>query len=228
MKAVAIITARGGSKRMPGKNIRSFLGKPIIVYTIEAALKSGIFEEVMVSTDDVEIAEVAKAAGASLPFLRSAKNSDDFSTTADVLSEVLDEYAAIGKLFDFACCCYPTAPFITAGKLQDAYKLLKEKNADVVMPVAKYSVPIWWALKKIEDKVSPNWPEKTIIRSQDLETSFYDSGQFYFLNTASFSKSKSLFTDNTLGIEVSEIEVQDIDNEVDWKLAEMKYSLLQK
>lgn len=228
MKAVAIITARGGSKRMPRKNIRPFLGKPIIAYSIEAALSSGIFDEVMVSTDDEEIAQVARAAGANVPFMRSAANADDFSTTADVLKEVLDTYAANEKTFDYACCCYPTAPFITASKLKDAYKMLQEREADVVMPVAKYSVPIWWALRNDNDKLSLHWPEKSLIRSQDLETAFYDSGQFYFFEVAPFLSSKSLYTENTLGLEVSEIEVQDIDNEVDWQLAEMKYSLLKQ
>lgn len=228
MKAVAIITARGGSKRMPRKNIRSFLGKPIIAYSIEAALGSGIFNDVMVSTDDEEIAAVAKAAGATVPFMRSAKNSDDFSTTADVLMEVLDTYATMGKHFDYACCCYPTAPFITAEKLQIAYKMLNEKRAAVVMPVAKYSVPIWWAMKKEDDKLRFHWPEKSIVRSQDLETAFYDSGQFYFFNVANFLSNGNFNINNALGIEVSEMEVQDIDNEVDWQMAEMKYSLLKK
>ncbi len=117
MSAIAVITARGGSKRIPGKNKKEFLGKPIICYSIEAALESGLFEEVMVSTDDEEIAEIAKKAGASVPFMRSAKTSDDYATTDDVLMEVLEEYEKMGRDFAYMACIYPTAPFVTAEKL---------------------------------------------------------------------------------------------------------------
>ena len=125
MSSVAIITARGGSKRIPHKNIKPFLGKPIIAYSIEAALGSGCFEEVMVSTDDVRIAEIAREYGATVPFMRSAENSDDFSTTRDVVKEVLKQYAEEGKRFDYACCIYPTAPFLTSKRLQESMKLLE-------------------------------------------------------------------------------------------------------
>lgn len=228
MKALAIITARGGSKRIPRKNIKFFLGKPIIQYSIEAALLSGIFDEVMVSTDDEEIAEVARQCGAVVPFMRSTKTSDDFATTADVLTEVIEQYAANGKIFEYACCCYPTAPFITSEKLCSAYEMIKNNNADSVMTVAKYSVPIWWALKKENDQISLHWPENANKRSQDLSSAFYDCGQFYFFDVNRFMETKSLFTTNTLGLEVPETEVQDIDNIEDWNLAEIKYSWLKQ
>ena len=122
MSAIAVITARGGSKRIPGKNKKEFLGKPIICYSIEAALESGLFEEVMVSTDDEEIAEIAKKAGASVPFMRSAKTSDDYATTDDVLIEVLEEYEKMGRDFAYMACIYPTAPFVTAEKLKEAFR----------------------------------------------------------------------------------------------------------
>ncbi len=134
MSAIAVITARGGSKRIPGKNKKEFLGKPIICYSIEAALESGLFEEVMVSTDDEEIAEIAKKAEASVPFMRSAKTSDDYATTDDVLMEVLEEYEKMGRDFAYMACIYPTAPFVTAEKLKEAFRLLKENNASGVMP----------------------------------------------------------------------------------------------
>ncbi len=226
MKNIAIITARGGSKRIPRKNIKPFNGKPIIQYSIEACLHSGIFEEVMVSTDDQEIAEVAIKAGAKVPFMRSAKTSDDFATTADVLNEVIQQYASKGINFEYACCCYPTAPFITAEKLTEAYQMITTRKADVVMPVARYSVPIWWAMKKENDQISLNWPENANVRSQDLPVSYYDCGQFYFLNIETFNQKSSLFTENTLGLEVPETEVQDIDNEEDWKIAELKFATL--
>ena len=133
-KRLAIITARGGSKRIPYKNIREFCGRPIIVYSIEAALNSDVFDEVMVSTDDEKIAEIAKEAGAKVPFLRSAETSNDFATTADVILEVLAEYEKQGQNFDSACCIYPTAPFITSDKLKNAVELLESKAYDSVMP----------------------------------------------------------------------------------------------
>lgn len=128
MRKIAIIPARGGSKRIPRKNIKDFLGKPIIAYSIEAALKSKLFDEVMVSTDDKEIAEVTQRYGAKIPFMRSPKNADDFATTADVLLEVLEEYKKIDREFGYLCCIYPTAPFVTAEKLQYSFNLMVEKK----------------------------------------------------------------------------------------------------
>lgn len=225
-KAVAIITARGGSKRIPGKNIKSFLGKPIITYSIEAALQSGIFQEVMVSTDDETIAEVARKAGAKIPFLRSAETSNDFSTTADVLAEVLQSYQQHGSQFDYACCLYPTAPFVTPIRLQDAWKLIQQHNADSVIPVTAFSFPIWRAFLIKDDRLQFAWPENAMKRSQDLTPAYHDCGQFYFFNAERFIRTKKLLTENTIPMVVPESEVQDIDNPEDWKLAEIKYSFL--
>lgn len=227
MKSVAIITARGGSKRIPRKNIKSFLGKPIIAYSIQAALDSKIFDEVMVSTDDDEIAEVAIAAGATVPFKRSADNANDFATTADVLTEVLNSYNAQGRSFDYACCIYPTAPFVTATKLQKASQMLLDSGADSLVPVTRFSFPILRSFK-MEDGglLAFNWPENALKRSQDLPPAFHDCGQFYFFKTENFLKHKALVTPNTIGLEIPESEVQDIDNEEDWKIAEIKFSFL--
>ncbi len=227
-KAVAIITARGGSKRIPKKNIKLFAGKPIIHYSIQAALQSGIFDEVMVSTDDAEIADIAKQAGAVVPFLRSSKTSDDYATTADVLSEVLLQYKEQNILFDYGCCIYPTAPFVTADKLKKAFEILLNKNADSVIPVTRFSFPIWRSFKMEDEKISFNWPENALKRSQDLPPAFHDCGQFYFFNTDRFLETKALVTANTFALEVPESEVQDIDNEEDWIVAEIKYSFLNK
>lgn len=225
MNNIAIITARGGSKRIPRKNIKDFLGKPIIAYSIEASLKSGIFQEVMVSTDDAEIAEVAQKYGAKVPFMRSAKNSDDFATTADVLVEVLEEYQKRGQKFEYACCLYPTAPFVTAEKLQKAFNLLLEHKADSVVPVAAFSYPIWRSLKIENGKLQMNFPENLNKRSQDLPPAYHDVGQFYFFQVAKFLSTKRLFSDFSVPLHISELEMQDIDNETDWKLAELKYNL---
>jgi pseudaminic acid cytidylyltransferase len=225
-KAVAIITARGGSKRIPRKNIKEFNGKPIIAYSIEAALSSGIFDTVMVSTDDEEIAAVARQFRAEVPFMRSAKSSDDYATTADVIREVLESYSRQNQSFEYACCIYPTAPFVTGEKLSKAFSSLLETGADSVIPVTKFSFPIWRSLKIEEGKVSYNWPEFAPKRSQDLPPAYHDCGQFYFFNTGIFLQTGKLVTGNTIGLEVPETEVQDIDNEEDWKIAEIKYGFL--
>lgn len=225
-KTLAIITARGGSKRIPRKNIKDFLGKPIMAYSIEAAINSKLFDEVMVSTDDQEIAEIAKKCGAKVPFMRSDKNSDDHSTTADVIEEVLLEYKKRGEDFDKTCCLYPTAPFVSSERLNEAMKLLGDTDADSVLPVTLFSYPILRSLK-IEDGglLKMNWPENMNVRSQDLAPAYHDSGQFYCLDVEKFLTQKRIFTDNTRCIVVPETEVQDIDNEEDWQLAELKYKL---
>ena len=229
MESVAIITARGGSKRIPRKNIKEFLGKPIIAYSIEAALAAGCFNEVMVSTDDDEIAEAALKYGATIPFMRSHETADDYSTTADVITEVLNRFAESDKKFSTACCIYPTAPFITGEKLRSAYQLLKEKECDCVIPVTEFSFPIRRSLKLDDDNlVSFNWPEFALTRSQDLEKAYHDCGQFYFLQVERFLQSQKLITGNTAAVIMPNTEVQDIDNEEDWKLAELKYAFLLK
>lgn len=226
-KILAIIPARGGSKRIPRKNTRDFLGKPIIAYSIEVALKSGLFDEVMVSTDDQEIADIAIKYGAKVPFFRSEKNSDNHSTTVDVIEEVLLEYKKNGKEYDYSCCLYPTAPFITPERLKEAVQLLEKSSADSVVSVTSFSFPIWRSFK-IDNGglVKMNWPENMHVRSQDLPPAYHDCGQFYCLDVKRFLVQKKLFTENTLPVIISEIEVQDIDNEEDWQMAEIKYKYL--
>ncbi|WP_276496161.1 pseudaminic acid cytidylyltransferase [Pontibacter litorisediminis] len=226
MSRLAIIPARGGSKRIPRKNIRNFLGRPILAYSIEAALSSGLFEEVMVSTDDEEIAQVARERGASVPFLRGTEASTDFATTAQVLEEVLSKYKERGKSFHEACCLYPTAPFITGDTLRKGYSMLTEDGFDTVFPVLRYSYPIWRSLKVEHGKAVLNWPEHLNSRSQDLPAAFHDAGQFYWFRVDRFLESKRLFTPNSGVVELSELEAQDIDSETDWKLAELKFKLL--
>jgi pseudaminic acid cytidylyltransferase len=225
MGNICIIPARGGSKRIPRKNIKEFLGKPIITYSIKAATDSKLFDEVMVSTDDEDIANIAKKYGAKIPFIRSQKNSDDFATTYDVIREVIQNFKDNGKEFDNLCCIYPCAPFVTKEILIKAYAQLKENNFDTVFPIIAYSFPIQRALRKDGDKVSMILEENINIRSQDLEDSFHDAGQFYWCKTEQLMKSKRLLTSNTGGVVISELEAQDIDTKTDWKLAELKYQL---
>lgn len=225
MKNLCIIPARGGSKRIPHKNIKDFLGKPIIAYSIEAALKSGLFDEVMVSTDDQEIATIAKQYGASVPFMRSVETANDFATTADVLNEVLSEYMKHGQVFDNMCCIYATAPLIVSQDIVDAHKRLMQGDFACVYPVVQFSYPIWRCLDVAEDgSMKRHWPEYENSRSQDLPKEYHDSGTFYW-----YKLNESAFVDGATGaIILSEDRVQDIDNEVDWKLAEMKFELMHK
>ena len=224
MSILAIIPARGGSKRIPRKNIKEFCGRPILEYSIQAALGANIFSEVMVSTDDAEIAEIAKKAGAKVPFLRGEEASSDFATTADVLLEVLAMYEKEGKYFDEVCCIYPTAPFVTAKKLQKGYELLAQ--GDSVMPVVKYSYPIQRSIHIKDELVYMNCPQYVNTRSQELEDMYHDCGQFYFLKVDALKKVKALFTDKTVPYVMSDLEVQDIDHLEDWLIAEMKYRLM--
>ena len=226
MSSIAIITARGGSKRIPHKNIKPFLGKPIIEYSIEAALNAGVFDEVMVSTDDEEIARIAEACGAKVPFFRSKENSDDFSTTSDVIREVLKEYENRGQRFDYACCIYPTAPFLTAETLRDAMEILMDKKADSVVPVVKFSFPPQRAVVVRDGAIKMNMPEYALTRSQDLEPWYHDCGQFYCLNVESFLEQGFLVMDNTYPYYQDEMNVQDIDTVEDWEMAEMKMKLI--
>jgi pseudaminic acid cytidylyltransferase len=227
MKKLAIIPARGGSKRILRKNIKFFLGKPIISYSIEAALKSNLFDEVMVSTDDEEIREVALKYGAKVPFLRSDKNANDYATTVDVLKEVLETYKRQEKIFDYFVCIYPTAPFVSENLLTKAFDKLLKNKLDCVFSVLKYGFPIQRAMKINErDKIEMIDGSKINTRSQDLQPSFHDAGQFYALNVNSFLQKQKLWTNNTGCLEINELEAQDIDTETDWKLAELKYKLL--
>ena len=225
-KAIAIITARGGSKRIPKKNIKEFCGKPIIAYSIRAALDSGIFDEVMVSTDSEEIAEIARAYGAKVPFMRSAKTSDDFATTADVLMEVLERYQEMGRTFDVMSCIYPTAPFVTPQKLQSAYDTLTKEQAVMAMPVVAFSYPPQRSYVLNGNMLEMKWKENYNKRSQDLEKMYHDAGQFYMYQVESYIRLKGQIDQSIVPVIVDEMEVQDIDNEIDWKLAEQKYRLM--
>ena len=222
MGSIAIITARGGSKRIPRKNVKLFCGKPIITYSIEAALKSGLFEEVMVSTEDEEIARIAREAGAQVPFMRSSESAGDYASTDDVLLEVLAAYEKRGREFDSFCCLYPTAPFVTAEKLRTAMGLLDK--ADSVMPVVPFSFPPQRCMVlNGEGELRMKWPEHAKTRSQDLEPYYHDCGQFYCCKTAPFLECKTTDLPHMVPMIMSELEVQDIDNPDDWEIAELKY-----
>ncbi|MCF7822814.1 MAG: pseudaminic acid cytidylyltransferase [Candidatus Marinimicrobia bacterium] len=227
MKKIAIIPARGGSKRIPKKNIMDFFGKPILAYSIEAAIGSNLFDEIMVSTDNPEIAEIAQKYGASIPFMRSDENADDHATTASVLKEVIFEYDKVGLNYDHLCCIYPAAPLITASKLAESYKLLSQGKADSVISVVRYNHPIQRAL--VVDKkgfMGYKWPENALKRSQDIKETFHDAGQLYWCKIDAFLNEHTLVTKRSVAFVESELSVQDIDSNDDIAMARLKYMLV--
>lgn len=226
MKNIAIIPARGGSKRIPRKNIKDFFGKPILAYSIDVALRSKIFDEVIVSTEDYEIAEIAKSYGASVPFFRSEITANDHATMEDVVSEVLLEYKKQGILFENFCCILPTAPFLSIQSIQKSFDIFKNNSYDALLPVLRFSYPIQRALKIEAGKVVMREAMHIHTRSQDLEPMFHDAGLFYWMNVHKFFEIREIFCDNTGMIELSEMEVQDIDTAEDWCLAEFKYAFM--
>ena len=225
-RRLALIPARGGSQRIPRKNIRSFCGEPIIRYSIDTAHKSGLFDVVMVSTDDEEIADIARSFNAEVPFIRSSKNADHQATTVDVIKEVLGDYAGRGMTFDSCCCIYPTAPLLTAKNLQDSFAQLERGDLDSVFPVVAFDYPIQRAsfitddgyLRLIE-------PEHRKTRSQDLLPAYHDAGQFYTFRTDTLLKIGDIWTEKTGTMILNPMQVQDIDNEDDWAMAELKYGM---
>jgi len=225
MQRLAIIPARGGSKRIPSKNIRVFLGKPIITYPIQAALSCGLFNEVMVSTDNDEIARVAIESGAKVPFIRSEKNSNDYATLADVVLEVLDDYARTGISFDILCVLLPTSILAVGSDFQYAYDQMLKNEADAVIPVVQYSYPPQRGLQIQNNILSMKQPEYMNTRTQDLEPIYHDAGQYYFIRTKVFQKEKTLMPKQSYPVILPETQVQDIDNPADWAMAEMKYRL---
>ncbi|MBN1820930.1 MAG: pseudaminic acid cytidylyltransferase [Prolixibacteraceae bacterium] len=229
MNNLAIIPARGGSKRIPRKNIRDFIGKPVISYPIETALKSRLFEEVMVSTDDTEIAEIATRFGAKVPFIRSAKNSDDFAPLFSVVIEVVEWYGLAGKVFDAVCCIFPTAALILVSRLEEAYSKMIEEKLDSVCPVVAFSHPVQRALEiTSNNKLRMIFPENLITRSQDLLPVYHDSGAFVWVKSEALLHEKTLLCENGGAIVLPQTEVQDIDSESDWQLAEVKYRILNR
>ncbi len=223
---IAIITARGGSKRIPQKNIKPFFGKPMIGYAIEACKEAGIFSTIMVSTDSKEIAEIARSYGAKIPFMRSDRTSSDFATTYDVLEEVVTNYENKDISFDSLCCVYPCVPFLRGSTLKSAYAHFNKSTVEGVQPVCKYPVPIEWAMKIENGILVPNDHEALKLRSQDLTPKYFDVGMFYFIKTKALLEQKTLVPSKTFAYIMNENEIQDIDTMDDWNLAELKMKLM--
>lgn len=199
-----------------------------MAYSIEAALGSGVFDEVMVSTEDEEIAEIAERYGAKVPFFRSERTAGDFAGTNDVLLEVLEEYEKRGQYFEIGCCIYPTAPFVSAKKLRDAADRFLASDADTLIPVVEFSYPPKRAMVIRDGFLQFGDLRFLDSRSQDLEKEYHDVGQFYCFRTEAFRKNRKLMLGKILPYVVEETEVQDIDNESDWQIAEIKYQAMKK
>lgn len=221
---IAIIPARGGSKRIPRKNIKEFMGKPMLAYAIGAARQAGIFEEVMVSTDDGEIADLAVRYGAQVPFMRRDDTANDTATTFDVIDEVLTAYRQTGKEFETLCCIYPCVPLLQAATLSRACKAMGPHDA--IIPVCQYPAPVEWAMNIEEGVLIPHDRKAQNIRSQDLSPKYYDAGMFYFCKTAALHLHRSLMPDDTAAYIISDAECQDIDTPEDWAVAELKYRMM--
>ena len=226
---VAIIPARGGSKRIPRKNIKPFCGKPMIAWSIEAARLSGCFNRIIVSTDDPEIAEVARAHGAELPFMRPPELSDDHTGTIPVIAHAIDWMTCNSSLVEFACCIYATAPFVQAEDLRRGFDVLQQSGADYAFSVTSYPFPIQRAIRVTADRrVEMFNPEHFNTRSQDLEEAFHDAGQFYWGRAAAWLASTPLFSHDAAPVPLARHRVQDIDTAEDWECAEWLFKAIQE
>lgn len=226
---VAIIPARGGSKRIPRKNVRLFAGKPIIAHSIGAALDSGCFDRVIVSTDDVEIAAVAREWGAETPFVRPPELADDHTGTNAVVKHAINWLAEQGTPADYACCIYATAPFVQARYLQEGLARLLERRRGYAFSVTSFPFPIQRAIRiNAEGAVEAIWPENIFRRSQDLEEAFHDAGQFYWGTTDAYLTDAVVFSPASIPIVLPRHLVQDIDTFEDWRRAELMFRVIQE
>ena len=229
MKTLAVIPARGGSKRIPKKNIKPFLGKPIIAYSIEAAIKSGVFDKIIVSTDSREIAEIAAGLGAETPFVRPAELADDFTGTNAVVKHAIQWFSSKGEKVEYVCCIYATAPFVNACHLTQAYETLARTGSAFVFAVTSFGFPIQRALKlNGNGNVEPINPEHIHTRSQDLEKTYHDAGQFYWGRASSYLDQIEPYKSESTPVVLPRYLVQDIDTKEDWRRAEIMYRVLQE
>lgn len=225
---LAIIPARGGSKRIPRKNIKLFCGKPMIAWSIEAALKSACFDKIIVSTDDCEIAKVARQWGAIVPFMRPVELSDDYTGTIPVISHAIEWFLAEGEKIEEVCCLYATAPFVRPEDIRRGLDALNEKNCDYAFSVTSYAFPIQRAIRiNAEDRVEMFNPEHFNTRSQDLDEAWHDAGQFYWGKADAWLSDRMIFTPHSAPVRLERHHVQDIDTPEDWIRAEWMFKAMQ-
>ncbi len=226
---IAIIPARGGSKRIPRKNIREFCGQPMITYSIKAALETGLFDRVIVSTDDLEIAQVSNAFGAETPFLRPAELSDDYTGTAAVVRHTIKWMNKKNTPVDVVCCLYATVPFVQIKYLKQGYNFLINSGKKYAFSVTTFPFPIQRALKiRPDGSLVPFQPECIPMRSQDLEEAFHDAGQFYWGKAEAFLEDIPVFSSASVPVVLPRYLVQDVDTLEDWKRAEVMFRVLQE
>ena len=224
---IAVIPARGGSKRIPRKNIKLFCGKPMIAWSIEAAIHSECFDRIIISTDDAEIAHVAEAFGGEAPFIRPAELSDDYVGTIPVVAHAIDWMERRGASVEFACCLYATAPFVLPQDLRDGFDILVQTNADFALSVTSYAFPIQRAIRvRADQRIEMFQPEFYSSRSQDLEEAFHDAGQFYWGRSTAWLSGLPLFSASAAPVQLPRFRVQDIDTVEDWTQAELIFNLL--
>jgi len=223
---VAVIPARGGSKRIPRKNIRPFAGKPIMAYSIEAARACGLFDRILVSTDDVEIADTARRFGAECPFMRPAALADDYTGTNEVAAHAVDWLIRQGNRVDYACCIYATAPFVRPSDLIHGYERLKRSGKDFAFSVTSFGFPVQRAIRLVADGVEPLFPQWIESRSQDLEDAYQDAGQFYWGRAEAFLANLPLYSSHSVPIVLPRHRVQDIDTLEDWRRAELMHAAM--
>ncbi|MGO3301042.1 MAG: pseudaminic acid cytidylyltransferase [Pseudoalteromonas sp.] len=225
---VAIIPARGGSKRIPRKNIKEFCGKPMIAWSIEAAKASGCFDKIIVSTDDTEIAEIAKEWGAEVPFMRPAILSDDYTGTIPVVRHAVQWLNDNHSRVDYACCIYATAPFLHIKDLQSGWQLISSQAYDYAFSITSYAFPIQRAIKMTESgSITMFNPEHFTTRSQDLEKAWHDAGQFYWGTAAAWLNEKQVFSKGSAPVKLPRHRVQDIDTQEDWERAQWLFKAMQ-
>jgi pseudaminic acid cytidylyltransferase len=226
---IAVIPARGGSKRIPRKNLRHFHGKPILAWSVDAALESSCFDQVIVSTDDAEIADLAVSHGASVPFVRPADLSDDFTPTLPVVRHAIDWFVSKGVMVDSACCIYATAPFVDARDIRQGLDMLEQHACDFLVSVTEFEYPIQRALRFVDNcHVEMYHPEHYETRSQDLEQAWHDAGQFCWGKARAWMNLQSMFSGRCLGLTLPRSRVMDIDTLEDWESAEKMFALLNK
>jgi pseudaminic acid cytidylyltransferase len=225
---IAVIPARGGSKRIPRKNAKPFFGVPMIARTVAIALESGLFEHVVVSTDDTEIAQIARAAGAQTPFVRPQELADDITPTVPVIAHAVEACNQLGWAVSAACCIYPCVPLLDMGDMTNALDMMHANEADFVYPVTEYAHPIQRAMRRLPSgQMALYSPQFEMTRTQDLEKSFHDAGQFYWGTAAAWLAHKKMHTAG-LGMPIPHWRVVDIDSEDDWQRAELLFQALQK
>lgn len=226
MKSLCVIPARGGSKRIPRKNIKPFFGKPLIAYSIEAAKASGLFDRIVVSTDDAEITEIARKHGAEVPFVRPEALSNDMASSDAAIKHTIEWFLESGEAYDLVCAIYPTAPLLRPDALIAAHDKLRNSDLLYVFSVTDYAFPIQRALKLSGAGVEMFSPEYEMTRSQDLEPAFHDAGQFYWGRAEAYLKEKPIFAPHSAPYFLPRAEVIDIDTPDDWDVAERQYSAL--